>query len=44
MDLQYIEGNNFRARLDWGIALVSENLRKRRWQEDGIYFTLQYNP
>ncbi|WP_044291179.1 ShlB/FhaC/HecB family hemolysin secretion/activation protein [Rivularia sp. PCC 7116] len=44
MGLQYIDGDNFRARLDWGIPLVSVNSRKRTWQENGIYFTLQYNP
>ncbi|MEB3215498.1 MAG: ShlB/FhaC/HecB family hemolysin secretion/activation protein [Nostocales cyanobacterium 94392] len=44
MGLQLLQGNNFRARLDWGIPLVSVNSRKRTWQENGIYFTLQYNP
>ncbi|NJN08172.1 MAG: ShlB/FhaC/HecB family hemolysin secretion/activation protein [Richelia sp. RM1_1_1] len=44
MGLQLLQGNNFRARLDWGIPLVSVNNRNRTWQENGLYFTLQYNP
>ncbi len=44
MGLQLLRGDNFRARLDWGIPLVSVNSRKRTCQENGIYFTLQYNP
>ena len=42
LGLQYRQGNNFRARLDWGIPLVDVNSRKRTWQENGIYFTLRW--
>lgn len=44
MGLQLLQGNNFRARIDWGIPLVSVNSRNITWQENGLYFTLQYNP
>jgi hemolysin activation/secretion protein len=36
--------NNFSARLDWGIPLISVNSRDRTWQENGLYFSVQYNP
>lgn len=34
----------FSARLDYGIPLVSVPGRKNTWQENGIYFTIQYGP
>jgi hemolysin activation/secretion protein len=34
----------FSARLDYGIPLVSVPGRKDTWQENGIYFTIQYGP
>ncbi|NEP00485.1 MAG: ShlB/FhaC/HecB family hemolysin secretion/activation protein [Symploca sp. SIO2E9] len=42
--LQWQQGNNFNARLDWGIPLVDVDLRDRTWQENGILFTVQWNP
>jgi len=37
-------GNNLTARFDWGRPLINNNFRKRTWQENGFYFSLQYNP
>jgi hemolysin activation/secretion protein len=38
-------GENFSARLDWGIPLVNiPNSQKDTWQENGVYFQLEYKP
>ena len=37
-------GDNFTARLDWGIPLIDINSTKRTWQENGVYFQLEYRP
>ena len=42
--LLWRQGNNFSARLDFGIPLVSIDSNSRTWQEDGIYFSIRYNP
>jgi hemolysin activation/secretion protein len=44
LGLQWRQSDNFIARLDWGIPLVSVNSRDRTWQENGLYFSVQYNP
>ncbi|MEP0851893.1 ShlB/FhaC/HecB family hemolysin secretion/activation protein [Funiculus sociatus GB1-A4] len=44
LGLQWRQGNRFTARLDWGIPLVSVKSRERTWQENGLYFSVQYNP
>jgi hemolysin activation/secretion protein len=36
-------GDNFRARLDWGIPLVDIDSGNRTWQENGVYFQLEYD-
>lgn len=36
--------DDFTARLDWGIPLISVDSRERTWQESGIYFSIQYLP
>ncbi|HLP88471.1 MAG TPA: ShlB/FhaC/HecB family hemolysin secretion/activation protein [Nostocaceae cyanobacterium] len=36
--------NNLTARFDWGIPLVSVDSQDKTWQENGLYFYLQYNP
>ncbi|MBW4572415.1 MAG: ShlB/FhaC/HecB family hemolysin secretion/activation protein, partial [Tolypothrix carrinoi HA7290-LM1] len=41
--LQWRSGG-FTARLDWGIPLVSVDSRERTWQENGVYFSILYNP
>ncbi|NJM22741.1 MAG: ShlB/FhaC/HecB family hemolysin secretion/activation protein, partial [Richelia sp. SM1_7_0] len=43
--LQWRQGNNFNARLDWGIPLISAVFGdSRTWQEKGLYFSVQWNP
>jgi hemolysin activation/secretion protein len=32
------------ARLDWGIPLVSVDSQDRTWQENGVYFSIQFSP
>ena len=41
--LRWQIGNNFSARLDYGIPLVDVSSRNRTLQEQGISFSLQYN-
>jgi hemolysin activation/secretion protein len=36
--------DDFSARLDWGIPLVDVEGRDRTWQENGLYFSLEYRP
>ncbi len=43
LGLRWTQGNNFTARLDWGIPLVSVQQQNKTWQENGLYFYLQYN-
>ena len=42
--LQWQQGDDFTARLDWGIPLIDVDSRDRTWQENGILFTVQWNP
>jgi hemolysin activation/secretion protein len=35
-------GDSFTARVDWGIPLVNIDTNKRTWQENGLYFQLEY--
>jgi hemolysin activation/secretion protein len=44
LGLVWQQGDNFSARLDWGIPLVDVESRDRTWQEDGIYFSVIYTP
>lgn len=38
-------GDNFTARLDWGIPLVDiSSSRERTWQENGLYFSIVSSP
>jgi hemolysin activation/secretion protein len=43
LGLQWQQGNRFTARFEWGIPLVSVDSRERTWQEQGLYFFVQYN-
>jgi hemolysin activation/secretion protein len=36
-------GDNFTARLDWGIPLIDVDSRERTWQENGVYFQVEYD-
>lgn len=44
LGLQWEQGNDFTARLDFGIPLVSVESTENTWQENGLYFSLIYNP
>jgi hemolysin activation/secretion protein len=44
MGLQLELGNQLTARLDFGKPLVDINSRNRTWQENGIHFSVKYNP
>ncbi len=41
--LNFAAGENFNARLDWGIPLTSVDADGSSLQEDGIYFSLDYS-
>ena len=41
--LNFTVGNNFNARIDWGIPLVDVDSQGDSLQEDGIYFTLNWS-
>ncbi|MDJ0733234.1 MAG: ShlB/FhaC/HecB family hemolysin secretion/activation protein [Nostocaceae cyanobacterium] len=44
LGLQWRGSNNFTTRIDWGIPLISIPEERRTWQEQGLYFSVQYNP
>ncbi|MEH1873034.1 ShlB/FhaC/HecB family hemolysin secretion/activation protein [Nostoc sp.] len=44
LGLRWSQGDRFTVRLDWGIPLVSINSNDRTLQENGLYFSLFYNP
>ncbi|WP_442941025.1 ShlB/FhaC/HecB family hemolysin secretion/activation protein [Nostoc sp.] len=45
LGLRWAQGDRFTVRLDWGIPLVSvNNSNERTLQENGLYFSLLYNP
>ncbi|MTJ54554.1 ShlB/FhaC/HecB family hemolysin secretion/activation protein [Anabaena sp. UHCC 0253] len=44
LGLRFLVGNNFNARIDWGIPLVNLNTTGNTLQENGIYFTVEYKP
>lgn len=44
LGLLWKQGNNFSARLDWGIPLKSIEGERRSLQENGLYFSLNYSP
>ena len=41
--LVFRAGTSFNARLDWGIPLVDIDTDSNSLQEDGIYFSIDYN-
>lgn len=43
LGLLWKQGENFSARLDWGIPLISVDGEKRSFQENGLYFSVQYS-
>ncbi|MEH2229166.1 MAG: ShlB/FhaC/HecB family hemolysin secretion/activation protein [Nostoc sp.] len=44
LGLRWSQGNNFNAGVEWGIPLVYVNTQRDTWQENGLYFFVQYNP
>jgi hemolysin activation/secretion protein len=44
LGLRWSQSDRFTARLDWGIPLLSVNSNDRTLQENGLYFSLLYNP
>ncbi|MEL7244719.1 MAG: ShlB/FhaC/HecB family hemolysin secretion/activation protein [Cyanobacteria bacterium J06573_2] len=44
LGLRWRQGDNFNARIDWGIPLISVDKQGDSLQENGLYFSLQYNP
>ncbi|WP_242055565.1 MULTISPECIES: ShlB/FhaC/HecB family hemolysin secretion/activation protein [Nostocales] len=44
LGLRWSQGNNFTAGVEWGIPLVSVDTQGNTWQENGLYFFVQYNP
>ncbi|MEH2199954.1 ShlB/FhaC/HecB family hemolysin secretion/activation protein [Nostoc sp.] len=44
LGLRWTQGDRFTVRLDWGIPLISVDSNDRTLQENGLYFSLLYNP
>lgn len=44
LGLRLQAGDRLSARFDWGIPLVSTPGEKNTWQENGLYFSVIYNP
>ncbi|MEA5604858.1 ShlB/FhaC/HecB family hemolysin secretion/activation protein [Nostoc sp. UHCC 0252] len=44
LGLRWLQGNNFTAAIEWGIPLVDVDTQGNTWQENGLYFFVQYNP
>ncbi|MDJ0742495.1 MAG: ShlB/FhaC/HecB family hemolysin secretion/activation protein [Xenococcaceae cyanobacterium MO_167.B27] len=42
LGLLWQQGDNLQARLDWGIPLTDIDSRDNTWQENGVYFQLEY--
>ena len=43
--LRWSISDRFSARFDWGIPLIPlKQSRETTWQEDGLYFSVEYNP
>ena len=45
LGLRFSISDRFLARFDWGIPLIPvKQSRETTWQEDGLYFSVEYNP
>jgi hemolysin activation/secretion protein len=44
LGLRYQFSDKLTAKVEWGIPLISIEGSKRTWQENGIYFSIVYNP
>ncbi|MGI8935719.1 MAG: ShlB/FhaC/HecB family hemolysin secretion/activation protein, partial [Phormidesmis sp.] len=43
LGLLWQQGENFTARLDWGIPLVDIDSTSNSLQDNGLYLSIQYN-
>ncbi|MBE9214201.1 ShlB/FhaC/HecB family hemolysin secretion/activation protein [Plectonema cf. radiosum LEGE 06105] len=43
LGLRWTQGKNLTAAVEWGIPLVSVDTQTNTWQENGLYFFVQYN-
>ena len=41
--LRWRQGNNLTAAVEWGIPLISVDTQGDSLQENGVYFSVQYN-
>ena len=44
LGLQLQLSDKFTARIDYGIPLIDIQVRERTWQEQGLYFSVEYSP
>ncbi|NJR68664.1 MAG: ShlB/FhaC/HecB family hemolysin secretion/activation protein [Synechococcales cyanobacterium CRU_2_2] len=44
LGLLWQQGNHFSARLDWGYPLINRPENRDNWQENGLYFSVEYTP
>lgn len=44
LGLRWTQGDRLTARLEWGIPLISVDSQQRTLQENGLYFSILYNP
>ena len=44
LGIRLLVNDNFRARVDWGIPLIEQELDRGSLQEDGITFNIEYRP
>jgi hemolysin activation/secretion protein len=44
LGLRYQLSDRLTTKLEWGIPLISLEGNKRTWQENGVYFSVVYNP
>ncbi|WP_367890309.1 hypothetical protein [Sphaerospermopsis torques-reginae] len=42
--MRLLVSQNFNARFDWGIPLVSVDRTGNTLQENGLYFSIEYRP
>lgn len=44
LGLRWQQSDRLTVRFDVGIPLIAADVRERTWQENGLYFSIQYNP
>ncbi len=43
LGLQWQQSDRFRVRVDYGLPLVNLDSRRNTWQDNGVYFTVEYS-